>query len=74
MKGQHQTDALVSWDDSVRLRQIRRERGWTQLELSIRLGISESTLQLIERGQIRGRRVYIQEVVSSFLDSYAGAQ
>lgn len=69
MKGQHQTDAVVPWSECARLRAIRRARGWTQLNLSIRLGISERTVNAIERGVCRGRRVYTHEALRTFFRS-----
>ena len=34
------------------LRQLREERGWTQLDLAVRLGVSLSTITKWERGVV----------------------
>lgn len=70
MSGQHHSDTIIPWADSQRLRAIRRTLGWTQLELSLHLGVSDRTIWAIECGELRGRRVYIQEVVSYFLNKH----
>ncbi len=34
------------------LRQLREERGWTQLDLALRLGVAQNTISKWESGQV----------------------
>jgi DNA-binding XRE family transcriptional regulator len=70
MSGQHTTDTLIPWSDSQRLRQIRRTLGWTQLDLSLHLGLSQKTIYAIEHGTLQGRRVYVQEILQTFFNTH----
>lgn len=71
MKGQHTTDTLIPWEDSQRLRHLRRSLGYTQLDLATRLGLSEETISAIERGTLRGRRAHVQAIIDTFLAKYS---
>lgn len=70
MTGQHTTDSLIPWSDCQRLRHIRRSLGWTQLDLSPHLGLSQKTIYNIEHGILQGRRVYVQEVLQMFFGKH----
>ena len=48
------------------IRQLRQERGWTQLELALWLGASANTVSGWERGQFRPNWLYRRRLADLF--------
>jgi len=58
------TDIRVRF--GVRVRQLRKQRGWTQAEMADRLGIDRSYLADIERGKRNVALLNIQVIAEGF--------
>jgi transcriptional regulator with XRE-family HTH domain len=48
------------------IRQLREERGWTQLELANRLGVTPSTIYNWERGRFDPRASQLRQLADAF--------
>ena len=48
------------------IRQLREERGWTQLELANRLGVTPSTIYNWERGRFEPRASQLRQLAQAF--------
>ena len=56
------------------IRQLRQERGWTQLELAYKLGVTPLTVQNWERGKYEPSASKLRKVAATFgvsMDSIA---
>jgi len=48
------------------IRQLRTERGWTQLELAIKLGVTPLTVQNWERGRFEPSASKLRTIAQTF--------
>ncbi len=48
------------------IRQLREERGWSQLDLAVRLGVSQSNITRWERGTVAPQRGNVASLASVF--------
>ncbi len=52
----------------MRLRELRDARGWTQLELAERAGVTRSTVSRIEGGKVASLDLEVFEKLANALD------
>ena len=48
------------------IRQLRQERGWSQLELAVRIGVSQSNITRWERGTVVPQRGHLLSLARAF--------
>ena len=48
------------------IKELRDERGWTQLELAIKLGVTPTTIYNWERGKYEPRATQLREIARVF--------
>lgn len=64
---------MLPWTDCMRLKSLRRSLGLRQIDLALKLGISERTVQAIERGELRARRQHLHEILQEFFRRHGQA-
>ena len=52
----------------MRLREIRKAKGWTQTELATRAGVRQATISSLERGPVKKLDMSVLEKLASALE------